>query len=84
MAAQIIPVRERSRPNMSGGAEMIAGAVVQRVAGMLGQSAWERVELLQRFSDDFEEMKGTLITVQAVMAVAENRSQVSESVRLWL
>lgn len=69
---------------MSGGAEMIAGAVVQRVAGMLGQAAWERVELLQRFSDDFEEMKGTLITVQAVMAVAENRSQVSESVRLWL
>jgi aquaporin TIP len=69
---------------MSGGAEMIAGAVVQRVAGMLGQAAWERVELLQRFIDDFEEMKGTLITVQAVTADAENRSQGSESVRLWL
>ncbi|TKW18848.1 hypothetical protein SEVIR_5G458601v4 [Setaria viridis] len=69
---------------MSGGAEMIAGAVVQRVAGMLGQAAWERVELLQRFSDDFEEMKGTLITVKAVTGDAEKRSQGSESVRLWL
>jgi aquaporin TIP len=63
---------------------MIAGAVVQRVAGMLGQATRERVELLWRFSDDVEGMKRTLITVQAVMADAENRSQDSELVRLWL
>jgi aquaporin TIP len=69
---------------MSGGAEMIAGAVVQRVASMLGQATRERVELLWRFSDDVEGMKRTLITVQAVMADAENRSQDSELVRLWL
>jgi aquaporin TIP len=69
---------------MSGGAEMIAGAVVQRVASMLGQATRERVELLWRFGDDVEGMKRTLITVQAVMADAENRSQDSELVRLWL
>jgi aquaporin TIP len=69
---------------MSGGAEMITGAVVQRVASMLGQATRERVELLWRFSDDVEGMKRTLITVQAVMADAENRSQDSELVRLWL
>ncbi|OEL36197.1 Disease resistance protein RGA2 [Dichanthelium oligosanthes] len=69
---------------MSGGAEMIAGAVVQHVAGMLGQATWERVELLWRFGDDVEEMKGTLVTMQAVMVDAENRSHGSESVRLWL
>jgi aquaporin TIP len=60
---------------------MIAGAVVQRVAGMLGRATRERVELLWRFSDDVEGMKRTLITVQAVMADAENRSQDSELVR---
>uniref|UniRef100_A0A0A9HJ36 Uncharacterized protein n=1 Tax=Arundo donax TaxID=35708 RepID=A0A0A9HJ36_ARUDO len=69
---------------MSGGAEMIVGAVVQNVASMLGQAALERVELLRRFTDDVMEMKGNLVTLQAVLADAENRSRGSESVRLWL
>ncbi|CAD6234988.1 unnamed protein product [Miscanthus lutarioriparius] len=69
---------------MSGGAEMVAGAVVRRVAGMLGEAAWERVELPWMFKDDVEEMKNKLVTVQAVMVDAENRSHGSASVRLWL
>ncbi|XP_062231208.1 disease resistance protein RGA2-like [Phragmites australis] len=71
---------------MSGGAEMMAGAVVQRVAGMLGQAAWQRVELLWTFSDDVEEMKDKLVAVQAVLVDAEKRSRGSEGapVQVWL
>ncbi|CAD6228289.1 unnamed protein product [Miscanthus lutarioriparius] len=73
---------------MSGGAEMIAGAVVQRLAGMLGNKAWERVELLWNFKEDVEGMERIMIDLKLALSYADKRSRESdgrdELVQPWL
>ncbi|CAO1940876.1 unnamed protein product [Urochloa humidicola] len=71
---------------MSGGAEMIAGAVIQRVGSMLGDIARERIELLWNFEDDVKEMRDKMVTLQVALDYAEKRSRETEDAlaRLWL
>ena len=81
-------VRDQSHTAMSGGAEMIAGAVVQRLAGMLGDKAWERVELLWNFKEDVEGMERIMIDLKLALSYADKRSRESdgrdELVQPWL
>jgi hypothetical protein len=71
---------------MSGGAGMIAVAVVQRVAGMLGDVAWERVKLLWNFKGDVQEMEIRMGDLKVVLRYADKRSREtdSEPVHHWL
>lgn len=73
--------------SMSGGAEIIAGAVVQRLAGMLGDKAWERVELLWIFEEDVEGLESKMIDLKVALRYADRRSRESaddEVVQHWL
>lgn len=66
---------------------MVAGAVVQRLAGMLGDKAWERVELLWNFKDDVEGMERIMIDLKLALNYADRRSRESdgdELVQPWL
>uniref|UniRef100_K3XEL1 Uncharacterized protein n=1 Tax=Setaria italica TaxID=4555 RepID=K3XEL1_SETIT len=65
---------------------MIASAVIQHVGSMLGDKAWERIELLWNFENDAKEMKDKMFNLQVALNNAEKRSQESEDVlaRLWL
>jgi aquaporin TIP len=71
---------------MSGGVEMIASAVVQRVAGMLGDIAWERLQLLWNYKEDVQDMEGKMATLQAVLSYADKRSREADDalVQHWL
>lgn len=53
---------------------MIAGAVVQRVAGILGNYAWERIELLWNFKEDAQEMEKKMIDLKVALNYADKRS----------
>lgn len=65
---------------------MIASAVIQHVGSMLGDKAWERIELLWNFENDAKEMKDKMFNLQVALNNAEKRSQESEDAlaRLWL
>jgi aquaporin TIP len=71
---------------MSGGVEMIASAVVQRVAGMLGDIAWERLQLLWNYKEDVQDMEGKMATLQVVLSYADKRSREADDalVQHWL
>ncbi|XP_039810382.1 putative disease resistance protein RGA1 isoform X2 [Panicum virgatum] len=56
---------------MSGGAGMVAAAIVQRVASKLGNIAWERIELMWRFKEDAQEMKDKMVTLQVALSHAD-------------
>ncbi|KAF8762516.1 hypothetical protein HU200_009491 [Digitaria exilis] len=71
---------------MSGGVEMIASAVVQRVAGMLGDIAWERLQLLWNSKEDVQEIEGKMVDLQVMLSYAEKHSRETEDtpVQHWL
>nr|CAB3479385.1 unnamed protein product [Digitaria exilis] len=71
---------------MSGGVEMIASAVVQRVAGMLGDIAWERLQLLWNFKEDVQEIEGKMVDLQVTLSYADKHSRGTEDtpVQHWL
>nr|CAB3475379.1 unnamed protein product [Digitaria exilis] len=71
---------------MSGGAEMIAGAVVQHVAGKLSSMVWDRIRMLWNFKDDVEEMESKMGSLQLALSYADKRSQGTEDewVQNWL
>nr|CAB3479384.1 unnamed protein product [Digitaria exilis] len=71
---------------MSGGAEMIAGAVVQHVAGKLSSMVWDRIGMLWNFKDDVEEMESKMGSLQLALSYADKRSQGTEDewVQHWL
>jgi aquaporin TIP len=71
---------------MSGGAEMIAGAVVQRIAGFLGDIAWDRIELLWSFKEDVKDMESRMGGLQLALTYADKCSQGIEDewVQHWL
>jgi aquaporin TIP len=60
---------------MSGGAEMIAGAIVQHVASKLGQTAWDRMGMLWSFKDDVQDMEDKMVTLQVALTCADKRSR---------
>nr|CAB3475380.1 unnamed protein product [Digitaria exilis] len=71
---------------MSAGVEMIASAVVQRVAGMLGDIAWERLQLLWNFKEDVQEIEGKMVDLQVTLSYADKHSRGTEDtpVQHWL
>uniref|UniRef100_A0A1E5UYZ6 Disease resistance N-terminal domain-containing protein n=1 Tax=Dichanthelium oligosanthes TaxID=888268 RepID=A0A1E5UYZ6_9POAL len=71
---------------MAGGAEMIAGAVVKGVAGMFGNIAWERIELLWDFKEDAQEMENKMIDLKDALSYADKFSQETGNalVKNWL
>uniref|UniRef100_A0A0D9YMB9 NB-ARC domain-containing protein n=1 Tax=Oryza glumipatula TaxID=40148 RepID=A0A0D9YMB9_9ORYZ len=73
---------------MSGGAEMIAGAVVQRAARMLGDIAWERIQLLWNFQEDAQEMESKMTDLKVAHSYADKRSRETDDdalvLRHWL
>jgi aquaporin TIP len=79
-------VKDGSAAAMSGGVEMIAGAVIQRVASMLGGIAWQRIELLWNFKEDVQEMESKMGSLQLALGYADKRSQGIEEawVQHWL
>ncbi|XP_066371681.1 putative disease resistance protein RGA3 isoform X1 [Miscanthus floridulus] len=64
--------------------EMLASAVLKVVMGKLGAVIGPEVSLLWKFKDDFESIRSTLVTLQAVLDDAEKRSSREERVHLWL
>ncbi|CAD6335505.1 unnamed protein product [Miscanthus lutarioriparius] len=64
--------------------EMLASAVLKVVMGKLGAVIGPEVSLLWKFKDDFESIRSTLLTLQAVLDDAEKRSSREERVHLWL
>jgi aquaporin TIP len=71
---------------MSGAVEMIASAVVQRVAGMLDDIASERLQLPWNFKEDVHDMEGKMVTLKAALSFAVKRSRETDDalVRHWL
>ncbi|KAJ3670828.1 hypothetical protein LUZ60_008254 [Juncus effusus] len=72
---------------MTGGVgEMIASAVVKLVAEKLGGSVWTEIGVLWNVQNDLEQMKETLLSLQAVVKDTEMRAlkKGSESERIWL
>ena len=65
---------------------MIASTVVQRVAGMLGDIAWERLQLLWNYKEDVQDMEGKMDTLQVALSYADNRSRETDDalVQHWL
>ncbi|CAL4952794.1 unnamed protein product [Urochloa decumbens] len=71
---------------MSGGVDMIASAVVHRVTGMLGNVAWERLQLLWNYKEDVQDMEGKMVTLQIALSYADKRSREADDalVQHWL
>jgi aquaporin TIP len=71
---------------MSGGAEMVAGAIVEHVAGKLGGITWERLQLLWNFKEDAQDMEDKMVTLQVGLSYADKRSRETDDplVRHWL
>ncbi|XP_072974862.1 putative disease resistance protein RGA1 isoform X1 [Typha angustifolia] len=64
--------------------ELVASAVVRELLKKLGSGLWSELGLLWNFKKDLDDMKTTLLSVQAVLNDAEKRSFNDESVCLWL
>ena len=61
---------------MTGAAEMVAGAVVEHVAGKLSETTLERIGgMLWNFKDDVQDMKKQMGTLQVVLSYADKRSR---------
>ena len=61
---------------MTGEAEMVAGAVVEHVAGKFSETTLERIGgMLWNFKDDVQDMKKQMGTLQVVLSYADNRSR---------
>ncbi|CAL4945640.1 unnamed protein product [Urochloa decumbens] len=71
---------------MSGGVDMIASAVVHHVTGMLGNVAWERLQLLWNYKEDVQDMEGKMVTLQIALSYADKRSREADDalVQHWL
>ncbi|KAK3162971.1 hypothetical protein QOZ80_1BG0096000 [Eleusine coracana subsp. coracana] len=78
---------QRARPiAMSEGVEMIAGAVVKHVAGILSKKAWERIELMWNFKEDAQEMENKMIDMKVALNYADKCSRGTDNamVQHWL
>ncbi|XP_072997408.1 disease resistance protein RGA2-like [Typha latifolia] len=64
--------------------ELVASAVVRELLKKLSSKLWSELGLLWNFKKDLDDMKTTLLSVQAVLTDAEKRSFNDESVSLWL
>ncbi|GJN16789.1 hypothetical protein PR202_gb03810 [Eleusine coracana subsp. coracana] len=71
---------------MSEGVEMIAGAVVKHVAGILSKKAWERIELMWNFKEDAQEMENKMIDMKVALNYADKCSRGTDNamVQHWL
>ena len=65
---------------------MIASTVVQRVAGMLGDIAWERLQLLWNFKEDAQDIEGKMLDLQVALSSADKHSRGTEDIPVqhWL
>jgi aquaporin TIP len=60
---------------MTGGAEMIAGAIAKHVAGKLSQTAWERMGMLWSFKEYVQDMENKMVTLEIALSYADKRSR---------
>jgi hypothetical protein len=63
---------------------MLASAMLKMVTHQIGSVISGQLKLLWDFSDDFENLKMTLESMEAVLQDAERRSIQDAAVRLWL
>ncbi|XP_072974688.1 disease resistance protein RGA2-like isoform X2 [Typha angustifolia] len=64
--------------------EHLVSVVVDGLVSKLGSGLWSELGLVWNFKNDLDDMKKTLISIQAVLNDAEKQSIKNESVRLWL
>nr|CAB3479386.1 unnamed protein product [Digitaria exilis] len=66
--------------------EMVAAPVVQRVAGKLGDIAWEKLQLLWNFKEDVQDIEGKMVDLQVAVSFADKHSRGTEDspVQHWL
>ncbi|KAF8762517.1 hypothetical protein HU200_009492 [Digitaria exilis] len=66
--------------------EMVAAPVVQRVAGKLGDIAWEKLQLLWNFKEDVQDIEGKMVDLQVTLSSADKHSRGTEDspVQHWL